>query len=243
MARMVGFTRIIRLPWLNKTLELAAEGLYATQMRDELEKYLSFEIKSDTNRRKTREILLLPWVAEDDALAALRAEALELAKSHPYELLPLHWGLLIVAFPMFGDLVRLVGKMSEYQDELTSAQIKQKVLDEWGERSTVVKGSEKMLASLNAIGVVRRVKVGRYVVEPVVPVDEELSLYLLHADMLANPSSYRAYGELLRLPELFPFELSVSKEGLLEDDRFVVGNFGREFTVSVREECGRLTQL
>ena len=138
MARMVGFTRIIRLSWLNKTLELAAEGLDASQMRDELEKYLSFEIKSDTNRRKTREILLLPWVAEDDALAALRAEALELVKSHPYELLPLHWGLLIVAFPMFGDLVRLVGKMSEYQDELTSAQIKQKVLDEWGERSTVV---------------------------------------------------------------------------------------------------------
>lgn len=59
---MVGFTRIIRLSWLNKTLELAAEGLDASQMRDELEKYLSFEIKSDTNRRKTREILLLPWV-------------------------------------------------------------------------------------------------------------------------------------------------------------------------------------
>lgn len=140
-----------------------------------------------------------------------------------------------MAFPMFGDLVRLVGKMSEYQDELTSAQIKQKVLDEWGERSTVVKGSEKMLASLNAIGVIRRVKVGRYVVEPAVPVDEGLSLYLLHADMLANPSSYQTYGELLRLPELFPFKLSVSKEGLLEDDRFMVGNFGREFTVSVRE--------
>ena len=235
MPRMVGFTRIIKLPWLNKTLELAGEGLDAAQMRSELEDYLSFEIKSDTNRRKTREILLLPWTVDDDALATLRLQALELAKSHPYEQLPIHWGMLIAAFPMFADLVRLIGKMSEYQDELTSAQIKQKVLDEWGERSTVVKGSEKMLASLNAIGVVKRVKTGRYVLAPATAVDEDLSAFLLQADMLVNPSSYRTYGELLRLPELFPFKLSVSKEGLLEDDRFMVGNFGREFTVSVRE--------
>jgi hypothetical protein len=67
MARMVGFTRIIRLPWLNKTIELAGEGLEPVQMREELEEYLKFEISSDTNRRKTREILLLPWVAEDAA--------------------------------------------------------------------------------------------------------------------------------------------------------------------------------
>jgi len=83
MARMVGFTRIIRLPWLNKTIELAGESLEPAQMREELEVYLKFEISSDTNRRKTREILLLPWVAEDAALEALRPAALELAASHP----------------------------------------------------------------------------------------------------------------------------------------------------------------
>lgn len=105
MARMVGFTRIIRLPWLNKTIELAGEELEPTQMREELEEYLKFEISSDTNRRKTREILLLPWVAEDAALEALRPKALELALSHPYDLLAVHWGMLVVAFPMFGDLV------------------------------------------------------------------------------------------------------------------------------------------
>lgn len=235
MARMVGFTRIIRLPWLNKTLELAGEGLEPAKMREELEEYLKFEISSDTNRRKTREILLLPWMAEDSALEALRPAALELAASHPYELLAIHWGMLVVAFPMFGDLVRLIGKMCEYQDEFTAAQLKLKTLDGWGERSTVVKGSEKMLASLNAIGVVQRVKQGRYVLAPRVAVDEELSPFLLHADMLAYQSGYRSFTELQALPELFPFELHTSRERLMEDVRFSVGNFGREFTVSLRE--------
>ena len=227
MARMVGFTRIIRLPWLNKTIELAGEGLEPTQMREELEEYLKFEISSDTNRRKTREILLLPWVAEDAALEALRPKALELALSHPYELLAVHWGMLVVAFPMFGDLVRLIGKMCEYQDEFTAAQLKLKILDEWGERSTVVKGSEKMLASLNAIGVIQRVKQGRYVLAP--------RVFLLHADMLAYQSGYRSYTELQALPVLFPFVLHASKERLVEDARFSIGNFGREFTVSLNQ--------
>lgn len=58
---------------------------------------------------------------------------------------------------------------------------------------------------------------------------------VLHADMLAYQSGYRAFAELGMLPELFPFELSLSKERLVEDARFLVGNFGREFTVPLRE--------
>lgn len=235
MARMVGFTRILKTPWLNKTLELASEGLGPAQMRSELEEYLSFEIASDTNRRKTREILLLPWTADDETLEMLRPEALRLAESHPYEQLAIHWGMMVVAFPLFADLVRLIGKMSEYQDEFTSTHLKMKILDEWGERSTVVKGSEKMLASLNAIGVIKRVKQGRYVLAPKTAIDEDLTLFLLQADMLAYQSGYRSFSELGMLPELFPFELSLSKGRLVENVQFSVGNFGREFTVSLRQ--------
>ena len=70
---------------------------------------------------------------------------------------------------------------------------------------------------------------------PRVDVDEELSLFLLHADMLSYQSGYRSYTELQSLPELFPFVLHASKERLVEDERFSIGNFGREFTVSLRE--------
>lgn len=42
-----------------------------------------------------------------------------------------------------------------------------------------MKGSEKMLASLNAIGVIQRVKQGRYMLAPRVDADEESSLFLM----------------------------------------------------------------
>ncbi|MBR3159285.1 MAG: hypothetical protein IKF14_09315 [Atopobiaceae bacterium] len=53
--------------------------------------------------------------------------------------------------------------------------------------------------------------------------------------MLAYQSGYRSYTELQALPELSPFVLHASKERLVEDERFSIGNFGREFTVSLRE--------
>lgn len=52
---------------------------------------------------------------------------------------------------------------------------------------------------------------------------------------LCYQSGYRSYAELQALSELFPFVLHPSKEQLVEDARFSVGNFGREFTVSLRE--------
>ena len=133
------------------------------------------------------------------------------------------------------DLIIIGGGPAGYVAGIRAAQLKLKILDEWGERSTVVKGSEKMLASLNAIGVIQRVKQGRYVLAPRVDADEELSLFLLHADMLAYQSGYRSYTELQALPELFPFVLHASKERLVEDARFSIGNFGREFTVSLNQ--------
>jgi hypothetical protein len=62
MAKIIGLSRSIRLEWLNKTVELVLEGKNETQIKDELNEYLSFEIKSPTVLRKTREILMNIWV-------------------------------------------------------------------------------------------------------------------------------------------------------------------------------------
>lgn len=40
--------------------------------------------------------------------------------------------------------ISLIGKLSEYQDEITTAQVKQKVFDEWGERTSILKGLRRL---------------------------------------------------------------------------------------------------
>ena len=58
MAKMVGLSRNLKLQWLNKVVELALGELTEQEIKDQLNEYLSFEISSQTNIRKTREILM-----------------------------------------------------------------------------------------------------------------------------------------------------------------------------------------
>lgn len=53
-------------------------------------------------------------------------------------------------------------------------------------------------------GVIRRVRQGRYVIVESMTLDEELTDYLIFADMLIDQSSYRGYNKLLDVAELFP---------------------------------------
>lgn len=100
---------------------------------------------------------------------------------------------------------------------------------------TILKGCEKIVASLNQFGVVRRVRRGHYVIAEPIELNDELTRFLVFADMLVNRSSYRTFLELQDVAELFPFACRVSKEGLVADERFEVNNFGGEFSVGIRE--------
>ena len=54
MAKMVGLSRNLKEPWLNKVAELAIENLTEDEVKNQLNEYLGFEIGSPTNLRKTR---------------------------------------------------------------------------------------------------------------------------------------------------------------------------------------------
>ena len=59
-------------------------------------------------------------------------------------------------------MCKLIGKMSEFQDEITLAQLKQKLFDEWGERTTLFHSIDKLVATLKALDVVVCDKPGKY---------------------------------------------------------------------------------
>ena len=137
MAKMVGLSRNLKEPWLNKVAELAIEGLPQEEVKTQLNDYLGYEIESPTNLRKTREILMNVWIYDNDYSEKLFSEAKKLYRNYPDYSLEIHWCLLLAAYPVFGDVCKLIGKMSQFQDEITLAQIKRKLFDEWGERTTL----------------------------------------------------------------------------------------------------------
>ena len=234
MAKMVGISRNLKLPWLNEVVRLYAECLDDNQIKERLNEYLSFEIGSPTVLRKTREILMNIWVYENDYTAALRDEALRLFQKDSDYALPVHWCMMLAAYPVFQDMCRLIGKIGEFEETITTKQIKQKLFDEWGERSTLYHSSDKLISTLKALEALDSEKTGVYSIKKHEFSKPEIVDFLLYAMMKIDDAGYYSLLDLENSVYLFPFEYKVSKEAILMDERFTTGTFGGELSISLK---------
>lgn len=233
MAKMVGLSRNLKLQWLNKVVELVLEGLTEREIKEQLNEYLSFEIESSTNTRKTREILMNIWVYENEHANKIKASALELIKAYPEFDLVIHWCMMLAAYPVFMDMCKLIGKISEFQDEIALTQLKQKLFDEWGERTTLLHSIDKLIATLKAFDVMVCDKPGKYHIHTHRVSNPKVVTFMVYAMMVVDDGGYYTFAELNSSSYLFPFEYKMEKEMLLEDRRFALNTFGGELSISL----------
>lgn len=226
MAKMVGLSRSIKLEWLNKVADLVVEGKSEQEIKNELNEYLSFEIKSPTNLRKTREILMYIWIKSGDEYKELRYKALEVYKLERSNKLAIHWCLMIAAYPVFADVCSLLGKLTNIQDTFTTSWLKEKLFEVWGERSTLLHSSDKILQTLKYIGAIENLKVGTYQTKKYAIKDSETITLLIMTILLTNEKAYFEVAELPNTPQMFPFEFVVSHEWLHNSNCFSLNNFG-----------------
>lgn len=236
MAKMVGLSRNIKLSWLNKVVEFVSEGLSEQEIKDGLNEYLSFEIKSPTNLRKTREILMNIWVYENEYSGKLRPEALRLIQKDSENQLSAHWVMMLATYPVFRDLCKLISKMSEFQDEVTLMQIKQKLFDEWGERTTLFHSIDKLISTLKALEVLVCDKPGKYRINKHKLIKEDIITYVTYAMMVIDDGGYYSLQQLQDVGILFPFSYEIKKEWILGDDRFTLVNFGGKASFALKEQ-------
>lgn len=234
MAKMVGLSRNIKIMWLNKTVELINEGLSTEDIKKQLNDYLSFEINSPTNLRKTREILLNIWVYDGEVTSKIRSVALNLFNTYPEYRLEIHWCMILAAYPVFRDMCKLLGKISEFQDEITLSQIKQKLFDEWGERTTLFHSIDKIIATLKDFEVLLCNKPGKYYINKKNVNNKEVILLLVWTSMLIDNCEYYSFFELNNFMYIFPFNYSIEKEQIVVDERFIINNFGGELTIALK---------
>lgn len=234
MAKMVGLSRTIKLPWLNKAAQLYQEHLPLEEYKAQMNEYLSFEIESAIVLRKTREILMNVWYYDTDPfITDLRKTAIVLLDKYPEEAVPIHWCLMLLSYPVMIDMSKLMGRLYDFSDTITLKQIKQKMFDEWGERATLFHTTDKIIATMKELGVISNVKVGTYTIQKHKIKADAVTAMVIQTALKINNSSYCNFGELTDFNVMFPFEYTVSKEQLMADERFTLTTFGGEMTVTL----------
>lgn len=228
---MIGLSRNIKLPWLAEAARLRAAVLTTAECKSRLTEYLSHEIASPTNLRKTREILMRVWIYDDEPnLAALRESAMILQKNFA-DALPIHWSLLLAAYPIFARVNKIIGRLFELREVITPRRIREKLFDELGERSTLYYSAEKILATLRNFGVLTNEKPGELRLIRREVTDEKITALLIRAAMTADGGSYFTLREAENFAVLYPFRFRVTWNLFADEKIFTVTNIGGERVV------------
>ncbi|MCD8293629.1 MAG: hypothetical protein LUE27_00070 [Clostridia bacterium] len=224
MPKFVGLSKKLKLAWLNRTVELILSETQECDLKKELNEYLKFEIGSAINIRKTREILMRVWFYENEYTKKIRTPAIELIKKYPEYAVGIHWCMILAAYPVFMDLCRIIGKMSEFQDEIFLSNLKKKIFDEWGERSTLLYSTSNVITTLKALDALTSDKPGRFQIKKHIVKNSDVAIFMAYTVMCVAGRRDYSLQEINAFECLFPFEYQVEKAALLQDKRLTATN-------------------
>ncbi len=93
-------------------------------------------------------VLLRTWLLSSESPQPLRDHGLSLlSRTRTSERLALHWGLVCVSHPVVWETASVVGWLLRLQGEASLSQVRARIVETYGDRSTVVRASQRILRS------------------------------------------------------------------------------------------------
>jgi len=233
----VGIKQVIRLEWMDRCLNLLLSGMSASEIRKDLIDYLSDKKQSGgTGERgdKTYTIaigILAAWFDPSTELIDLRDRLfLKAKKSSQDNWLPLHWAIMIAAYPFWYNVAIQTGRVLALQDKVTQKQIFDRLVERYGERVTVLRNARYAVRSFVAWGVLEDTEIkGRYKKsDPMAVSDPQIIAMLFEAMLISTPEHKAPLRSLLASPALFPLCLAadVAQQAITANSRLLSDHFG-----------------
>lgn len=210
MKKVVGFNMKV---WRHQ-LDYMAQSLPVTSSQDLVEDvsaYIAGDISGQRSRAKTKTILYKIWVKVPEVHQELRDRALTLyPQLMKKEQLALHWGLTVLAYPFFYDVVNEIGRLMRLQEVVDSQQIRRKMSALYGERHSVITSTTAVLSTLREWGVIETTrKVENAATEKTTIVTPELKQWLAEVILRSSDGEYVTVERLNDHPAFFPFAVDV----------------------------------
>ena len=232
---VIGFNRRVDLEWLGYTVGLVTGGHDESQIHEELSEYLSSKLSiSSTAKRGSREktitLLLKTWVRVWPEIKPLRDDGLELLEALPKsQHLPVHWGMTMAAYPFWGEVAAVTGRLLRLQGSAAAIQIQRRVREIYGERETAYRSARYVVSAFHQWGALKE-EGDKGVYMPNAPVrvtDARLIGWLMEAYLLSGKESRATPKSIVESPAFFPFNLQIGAgSAATENPRLEVDRHG-----------------
>lgn len=206
LAPRIGFDRFIALEWATTALKVRA----GIARLEDLEALLDATGLGGAARTKTRTVLNRLWLEPRVELVDYADRGAAIFKAHPdVPITAVHWGMAVAAYPFFGNVAELIGRLSALQGDCASAEIHRRMSEIYGEREGTYRMTNMVIQSQASWGAVERADKSKRVsrLAAVVVENDELTAWLIEA-VLRYAGKPLAISSLQLQPVLFPFSLT-----------------------------------
>ncbi len=212
----IGFTRHIMLEWLEQTTRLLLAGESPDEIRAYLHDFLRDQLSAGSrpahgSRGKAITVLFSTWITLPLELVPFRDDGLALLRRLPREQhLPVHWGMTAAAYPFFGAVADVIGRLLRLQGSVATTQVHQRIRQQYGDRDTISKAVSQSLQSLQSWNVLLPAGTRNVyqAAPPVAITDPEMTGWLVEAALRSAGAHMFPVRTVPQLPIHFPFVLS-----------------------------------
>jgi hypothetical protein len=236
MRAVIGFSQKIKRVWMEAILDQLLQTTDTHELRQFLDARLTEDLPGKESRAKAIGILLWIWSGNPQKQLALRDRAIErLPTITGQERLWLHWGMAALAYPFFRDAAEVVGRLLVLQEDFTTAQVRSRLVTTCSDRTTTKEAAQKLITTLVDWEVLRSTNIkGRFLqANKHRTASSSLQLWLLEALLGASVVDEIEAQQFLRLPEAFPFQLTVGVNDLHRHDGFDIHRQGLDMEMVV----------
>jgi hypothetical protein len=229
--RRIGFDRTIAAEWLDAAVARVMTGEPPNATRKFLWEFLEGVEPGTTNnssRGKTLTVLTRIWVSVPIQAEPLKQAALQCVTSASGEnRIGVHWAMVAATHPFFFDVATHVGKLIKLNGQANRSQIKRRLTETWGDRSTLERTIQHVLRSMGQWGLLRAGEEHGSIVGPArrIRVNDQVAQLLLHSVLLGHGKGL-PFSHLIDHPALFAFALHVTAQDLMLNSIFRVQRQG-----------------
>ena len=213
MDKNIGLRRNSRCARLDAAATARVHHDDPNEVRAELDLVVAADIASAVNRRKAIDILINIWCKTSDLAPKLWQPALaRFPTASASDRLWLHYGLTLLYNPFFRDTVATIGQTVRFGDPVTPGLVKQRLVATRSQLGSLDKAAERVVFSLRNWGLlVEANRRSTYLpIQPALPTkDQALEGWLLACVLRAHSAREIPFADLIRLPEIFPFHISI----------------------------------
>jgi hypothetical protein len=220
--KRIGFDRTISAEWLD-----AAAARVVSCERPEVTRKFLWDFLEDvepgttnnSSRGKTLTVLTRIWVSVPFQAESLRQAALNcIASTSGEKRIGIHWAMVVGTHPFFFDVATHIGKLIKLNGQASRSQIKRRMIEAWGDRSTLERTIQHVVRSIAQWGLLRAGSENGSLISrgQRICIGDEVGQLLVHSVLLGHGSAL-PFSHLLDHPALFPFNLKISARDLMEN--------------------------